>query len=253
MKSGIYCIKNIVTNKVYVGKAEDIKTRWSQHREQLRNRKHINKEMVQDCIDYGIKSFKFEVLEEIDNTQENFDEYLAIRERVWGDKLNARGIGVGYNILDFYCGDLTQEEIEERNKRPNQKPDNTRGVNIKYFPDKWKDVDKTNLRLNTGAYSDSNLRAEICTNFGLSYYIIYITLVSLANEKGKSYVSMEELHRMTGIGISTIKLNIKVLYDYNYIIVNSGRKGKSNEYWFPKEKFFDPKDEEMLSARKKVN
>lgn len=43
MKSGIYCIKNIVNNKMYIGQSQDIMDRWSKHLTALKCGKHENK------------------------------------------------------------------------------------------------------------------------------------------------------------------------------------------------------------------
>lgn len=246
MKSGIYCIKNIITQKIYVGKAEDIYSRWEQHKSGFKNGNHPNKEMLKDCVDYGVKSFEFKILEQIDNTQDNFTEILAIKERQWGDKLNARGIDVGYNIAEFYCGDLTQEEIEERNKRPGQKP------HIVFQNNQEKnDEIKINKSFLEGVTPSSNfLRIDICTNLGSSCYVTYLTLVSAKNENGRTQITMKEIADMTGFVTKSIKRNINKLYENGYIIIDSS--SSTNKYWFPKEKFFDEKDEEMLNAKKRT-
>ena len=43
MKSGIYLIKNLITNKLYIGKACYIKKRLNTHKWALRHKKHVNK------------------------------------------------------------------------------------------------------------------------------------------------------------------------------------------------------------------
>ena len=40
--SGIYCIENLITGKVYIGQADHIKRRWQNHKRTLKNNKHKN-------------------------------------------------------------------------------------------------------------------------------------------------------------------------------------------------------------------
>lgn len=63
MQSGIYSIKNIENEKIYIGKSKDINRRWKQHRADLRHRNHDNKTLQRDWLDYGETNFVFSILE----------------------------------------------------------------------------------------------------------------------------------------------------------------------------------------------
>lgn len=69
--SGIYCIKNKITKRVYVGKSTNIEERWEAHKKKLLAKSHNNYLMQNDCNSYGIESFDdfennlFVVIEEI--------------------------------------------------------------------------------------------------------------------------------------------------------------------------------------------
>lgn len=41
-RSGIYCFRNIINNKRYIGKSNNINHRKNQHLSKLRNNKHKN-------------------------------------------------------------------------------------------------------------------------------------------------------------------------------------------------------------------
>lgn len=43
--SGIYCIKNIINNKRYIGQSSDINTRWMKHRIALNEGSHHNRHL----------------------------------------------------------------------------------------------------------------------------------------------------------------------------------------------------------------
>ena len=100
MKSGIYCIKNDVNDKVYVGKAKNLANRWEQHKSKLLKNNHDNIFLQQDFNEYGIDAFTFSVLEYVPE-QTNLDKILFAKEKEWGDKLNARDREYGYNITNF--------------------------------------------------------------------------------------------------------------------------------------------------------
>ena len=63
MNSGIYIIKNTINGKFYIGSAVNIKTRWSQHRHQLKHNKHGNRYLQRSWNKHGTENFVFEVLE----------------------------------------------------------------------------------------------------------------------------------------------------------------------------------------------
>ena len=41
--TGIYMIRCKINNKIYIGRSKNIKDRWKQHKKELRNNKHCNK------------------------------------------------------------------------------------------------------------------------------------------------------------------------------------------------------------------
>lgn len=100
MKAGIYCIKNDINGKVYVGKAKNLSNRWEQHKSKLLKDNHDNALLQQDFNEYGIDAFTFSVLEYVPE-QTNLDKILFAKEKEWGNKLNARDENCGYNIANF--------------------------------------------------------------------------------------------------------------------------------------------------------
>lgn len=62
MKSGIYLIKNIITNQNYVGSSYNIKNRWRQHKWYLRNNQHNNTYLQNSWNKYGESSFEFSII-----------------------------------------------------------------------------------------------------------------------------------------------------------------------------------------------
>ncbi len=65
-KRVIYKIENTENGKKYIGSTRDVKKRFKKHLSELRNNKHVNKELQKDWNEYGEESFKFEILEIVD-------------------------------------------------------------------------------------------------------------------------------------------------------------------------------------------
>jgi group I intron endonuclease len=67
MKSGIYCIKNIINDKMYIGSAVNLKTRRYEHFHFLTKNKHHNRHLQSSYNKYGKENFVWEVLEYVDD------------------------------------------------------------------------------------------------------------------------------------------------------------------------------------------
>ena len=68
--AGIYCIKNILNNKKYIGSTLNFRIRLRSHFYELRNNKHHNKHLQNAFNKYGLKFFSFCVLEECEPIQD---------------------------------------------------------------------------------------------------------------------------------------------------------------------------------------
>lgn len=63
MKNVIYQIRNVVNGKVYIGSAENSKTRFERHRRQLRKNNHHCAHLQASWNKHGEECFKFEIIE----------------------------------------------------------------------------------------------------------------------------------------------------------------------------------------------
>ena len=63
MSSGIYVIRNLVNDKLYVGKSVHIENRWLEHQSDLRNGRHANIHLQRAYDKYGPDNLLHEVLE----------------------------------------------------------------------------------------------------------------------------------------------------------------------------------------------
>lgn len=123
-KCGIYCIRNKVNNKVYIGKSKNIYTRITQHISLLRRKsKDENRYLINSWYKYEEDKFEYFVLEYL-----NLDEQLLKeRELFWIETYNSTDRKVGYNLrkdssTNMVCHDETrklQSENTKGNKNPN--------------------------------------------------------------------------------------------------------------------------------------
>jgi group I intron endonuclease len=93
MKSGIYLIKNIINNKVYIGSAINIDKRWKHHKKDLAKGKHHSCLLQRAWDKYGEQNFKFEIIEEVQNPV-----HLLSYEQVFLDYYKSYEDDKGYNI-----------------------------------------------------------------------------------------------------------------------------------------------------------
>lgn len=66
MESGIYNIRNIINNKIYIGSSKNLKGRWRVHKHKLLNNKHVNIHLQRSFNKYGFENFLFEVIEYVE-------------------------------------------------------------------------------------------------------------------------------------------------------------------------------------------
>lgn len=76
---GIYQIKNIINDYLYIGKSEDINRRWKEHARQLNQNKHHNANLQLDWNKFGAENFEFKVVEECSGDELGFKEL----ENIW--------------------------------------------------------------------------------------------------------------------------------------------------------------------------
>jgi group I intron endonuclease len=109
MSSGIYYIKNIVSNKFYIGSTQNLKARKYYHFNRLKNNKHPNSYLQNAWNKHGASSFVFEsrlvdIHQLLIEEQKELDTYFAL--------------GVLYNIAQVAGASFRNKKhsIETRRK-----------------------------------------------------------------------------------------------------------------------------------------
>lgn len=91
--SGIYAIHCESTNKIYIGKSNNIGRRFSGHLFHLLSGDHSNKYLQSDFNQYGYRQFAFKILEVVGS------ELISAREAWWMAQYDKQ---VLYNIITVY-------------------------------------------------------------------------------------------------------------------------------------------------------
>ncbi len=82
--SGIYAVRNLKNDRMYVGSAKNLASRKKNHLDKLRSGVHPNKHLQSSFSKHGAGAFSFEVLE-----VEVAPESLLLREQYWIDLARA--------------------------------------------------------------------------------------------------------------------------------------------------------------------
>ena len=75
---GIYCITNIINNKIYIGSSKNIYHRLKRHYSELNRNCHANKYLQNSYLKYGSSNFNVSILEEVlyEDLQKTEQKYI---------------------------------------------------------------------------------------------------------------------------------------------------------------------------------
>lgn len=138
-KCGIYCIKNKINSKVYVGKAKNIYKRIQQHIYNLRNKcKDENRHLINAWFKYGEDAFEYYIVEELELNELN----LITRELYWIDKYKSTDRQFGYNLRRDSSTKMIVHEETKIIMSENNKGKNNPNYGHKWSEDKKKSMSK---------------------------------------------------------------------------------------------------------------
>ena len=104
---GIYIIKNLENNRVYVGETLDVVRRWTEHLQKLQDGKHNNKELQKDFNIYGKGALEFYVEIFLDEPWTMASKSQAI------DRCHRIGAKSNVTVYTLICKNTIDERINE--------------------------------------------------------------------------------------------------------------------------------------------
>lgn len=105
--SGIYQIRNIINNDIYVGSTKSFQSRLYAHITLLERNKHHSRYLQNAYNKYGKQNFTFEILELVENIKE-----LILIEQKYLDKYNPT-----YNVMKLAKNHLGVKRSEETKRK----------------------------------------------------------------------------------------------------------------------------------------
>lgn len=102
VRTGIYKITNIITNKIYIGSAMNIYERYINHISMLRNNSHHSIHLQRAFNKYGENNFTFEIIEQCEENELISREQYYLNTLLFAQEFIKNGdkrfIKLGYNI-----------------------------------------------------------------------------------------------------------------------------------------------------------
>jgi group I intron endonuclease len=105
---GIYKITNTINGKIYIGSTINFDKRVYDHISKLNNNSHYNFYLQNDWNRYGSDSFRFEIIEIVN------EDNLLDREQYWLDFCQSYKRNIGYNINNKADRSCMTEETKEK-------------------------------------------------------------------------------------------------------------------------------------------
>jgi group I intron endonuclease len=136
-KCGIYCIRNIINQKVYIGKSKNIYVRICNHISALNTKsKNENRYLINSWHKYGENNFEYFVLEYFNEIDEKF---VSERELFWQLTYKATDKTLGYNLrLDSSTKMIVHEDTKKLISESNM------GIGNPNYGNRWTDEMKLN-------------------------------------------------------------------------------------------------------------
>lgn len=130
MTRGVYQIRNVRTEKCYIGSSVNIEGRWVQHRFDLERRQHANSYLQRAWEKDGPTSFIFEVVEEVVDRVDLEELETSWIQRFWGSgklynsnpfggRSGVRSEETREKLRQAKLGRGNSEESKEKNRQAN--------------------------------------------------------------------------------------------------------------------------------------
>jgi group I intron endonuclease len=206
--SGIYCIRNIKNDKIYIGQSTNIASRFREHRSNLKNNRHGNQHLQNSWNKYGELNFSFEILEkcdikDLDDREQYFIKYY---------KSNIKNYGYNYESgghKNKMLSDDTKKKISKNHK-------NVSGNNNPFYGKKHSD-ESINKFLNNANYINRKYLGEE-SHFAKLTLEQATYIKRYLKENDTTHSEEKKLAEMFNVGINAIQ-KIKHNRTWKHIVV----------------------------------
>lgn len=151
----VYCITNLINNKIYIGKARNINQRWSQHKS-CANKNKGNSVLYKAIRKYGIDNFTISILEELED-----EETCYKKESEWIIKLNSTNREIGYNMGFGGEGNRGKYITEETRKKHSIRSKRNYSLEVAERLRKAKFTDEARKNSSLASIGSKNARAKL--------------------------------------------------------------------------------------------
>lgn len=115
---GIYQIKNIINNKIYIGSSANIEKRWEAHINLLNRGVHHSIHLQNAWNKYGSENFKFIIVEQVINDElllirENYYLEILLKSNEYINGISSYFIENGYNICPLAIKGFTGKHTKK--------------------------------------------------------------------------------------------------------------------------------------------
>ena len=134
--SAVYKITNTVTGDFYIGSSKNVKSRLAVHKCQSTWKNNPNSPLYQDMKEYGVDSFAFEILTEVEpeHLKETEQKFIETLKPTYNDR-NANGI-------DFERCKEYQKEYQKSDKRKKYQKEYQKSDKRKKYQKEYQKSDK---------------------------------------------------------------------------------------------------------------
>jgi group I intron endonuclease len=105
MTAGVYCIKNISNDRVYVGSSRNIERRFQSHFEDLQLGVHHSWKLQEDWNKFNRNKFSTKIIHSFENDNNFLELLLEIYERY--EVITNNAVSKGYNVSDEIIRDTS--------------------------------------------------------------------------------------------------------------------------------------------------
>lgn len=122
---GIYIIRNLTNNKIYIGSTYCFRKRWYDHKSRLNNNKHSSKHLQHSWNKYGKENFEFEIVSYIED-----ETKLLQYEQKWLDffKPEYNSCPIAGNTRGRVVSEETRAKLKARRHTEESKQKMRRGT-----------------------------------------------------------------------------------------------------------------------------